>query len=148
MIDINITLLIQAVNFLVLYWILDAIFFKPLFRVMDERREKFASLAEGFSVEKSQIADLEAQVQSQVSSIYIEANALKVKARKEAELQRESLLDHAQVKANEARQVKTEGFDKNLGELETVLEKQMGELSGLMKDHLLQSPARRSEPHV
>ena len=37
MVDINITLVIQVVNFLVLYWLLDLVFFKPLLRVMDER---------------------------------------------------------------------------------------------------------------
>ncbi len=147
MIDINITLVIQAVNFLVLYWILDAIFFKPLFRVLDERREKFASLAEGFSVEKSQIADLESQVQSQLSNIYLQANALKIEARKEAEGQRDSLLNQARVKADEVCQAKIEGFDKNLGELETVLEKHTGELGGAMKSHLFQSPGKRSVPH-
>ena len=57
MVDINITLVIQVVNFLVLYWLLDLVFFKPLLRVMDERNGKMNSFVEGFAKEKAELAE-------------------------------------------------------------------------------------------
>ncbi|MBI4666519.1 MAG: F0F1 ATP synthase subunit B [Nitrospinae bacterium] len=44
MIEINFTLAIQAVNFLLMLWFLNAFVFKPILRVVAEREKKFKTM--------------------------------------------------------------------------------------------------------
>ncbi|NIS69610.1 MAG: hypothetical protein GTO12_11855 [Proteobacteria bacterium] len=59
MIEINQSLIIQIVNFIIFLWILNYLIFKPIVRVLNERRERI----EG-QVEKAR--DMEAEIQKKL----------------------------------------------------------------------------------
>jgi len=128
MIDINISLLFQLINFLVLYWLLDLILFKPLFRVMDDRRERFAGLAEGFSEEKGEIAELESTYRAKLGAIHSQAAQIRRKARNEAEAEKGKILEKAEQTAAEMTSDKLKIVERNLKDLGQDLEKSSGEL--------------------
>ncbi|MBW2324509.1 MAG: ATP synthase F0 subunit B [Deltaproteobacteria bacterium] len=43
MISINATLIVQIINFLVLIWILNRILFRPIFKIVEERKSVIQS---------------------------------------------------------------------------------------------------------
>ncbi|MBT3784671.1 ATP synthase F0 subunit B [bacterium] len=139
MIDINISLFFQLLNFLVLYWLLDLILFKPLFRVMDERKARFAGLAEGFAAEKSEIGILESTYRAKLGGIHGEASKLRRKARDEAEAEKAKILENAEAKAVEMTQEKFKVVEQNLKELEQNLGKSSGELVEVLNRKVLGS---------
>jgi F-type H+-transporting ATPase subunit b len=47
MINVNESILIQIVNFLVLIWLLNMVLYRPIRRILAERKEKFAGMEEG-----------------------------------------------------------------------------------------------------
>lgn len=129
MVDINITLVIQVVNFLVLYWLLDLVFFKPLLRVMDERNEKMNSFVEGFAEEKAELAELEGQYRKKLSKIHGEAALIKREAKDLANAEKTKILTRAEAEASKMYADKVDSLDANLGELEKELLKNVPELS-------------------
>jgi len=128
MVDINITLIFQTINFLALYWLMDTVLFKPLLRVMDERKAKFTSLAEGFAEEKEEIQGLDNQHKQKLYEIHSEASSIRRGARDEASEESQQLLVKAKKEADKIFAGKVETLDKDLNTLESELEGQVGEI--------------------
>ena len=116
MIDINITVVIQTVNFLVLYYLLKWIFFLPVLKVMDARNEKLRSLARGFRDEKEEIAKLQEEYDSHMK-----------------EAKKKSLLQKANEEAARLLVQKKKTIDTSIAELEKALS---GEIIGLQGEVL------------
>lgn len=128
MIDINISLIIQLFNFLALYWLLDLLLFKPLLRVMDERRSRFNDLAEGFATEKGEIEQLESSYQSRLAEINSKAAAMRRQARDDAEAEKGVILKKAEQTARVMTGDKLKVVEQNLKELEAELGKSRSDL--------------------
>ena len=129
MVDINITLVIQVVNFLVLYWLLDLVFFKPILRVMDERNKKMNSFVEGFAEEKAELAELEGQYRQKLSKIHNEAALIKREAKDQANSEKTKILTRAEAEATKMYAQKVSSLNVGLDELEKELQKNVPELS-------------------
>lgn len=129
MVDINITLVIQVVNFLVLYWLLDLVFFKPILRVMDERNKKMNSFVEGFAEEKAELTELEGQYRQKLSKIHTEAALIKREAKDQANSEKTKILIRAEAEATKMYAQKVSSLDVGLDELEKELQKNVPELS-------------------
>ena len=136
MVDINITLVIQVVNFLVLFWLLDLVFFKPLLRVMDERDKKMNSFVEGFAEDKAELAELEGQYRRKLSKIHGEAALIKREAKDLANAEKTKILARAEEEASKMYAKKVDSLDANLGELETELHKNVPELSAALDNKI------------
>lgn len=128
MIDINISLVIQLFNFLVLYWLLDLLLFKPLLRVMDERKSKFHDLAEGFASERDEIERLESSYHSGLMAINKKASSIRKQAKDNAEADGKVILEKAQTSAVSLTSEKLELVEQNLRELESELAKSKKDL--------------------
>jgi F-type H+-transporting ATPase subunit b len=87
MVSLNITLIVQVVNFLLLMWILNRILFRPILKVLEEREEKIGG------PEKT-AQDLETQAQG-TRGVY------------------EAKMRQAQIQASEAREgLRREGAEE------------------------------------
>ena len=136
MVDINITLVIQVVNFLVLFWLLDLVFFKPLLRVMDERNKKMNSFVEGFAEEKAELAELEGHYRRKLSKIHGEAALIKREAKDLANAEKIKILTRAEEEASKMYAEKVVSLDTGLGELETELQKNVPDLSAALDNKI------------
>lgn len=136
MVDINITLVIQVVNFLVLFWLLDLVFFKPLLRVMDGRNKKMNSFVEGFAEEKAELAELEGQYRRKLSKIHGEAALIKREAKDLANAEKIKILTRAEEEASKMYAEKVVSLDTGLGELETELQKNVPDLSAALDNKI------------
>lgn len=59
MINLNESLLIQIVNFLVLIWLLNMVLYKPIRRILAERREKIDGMEQNIDQAVDQVAEKE-----------------------------------------------------------------------------------------
>lgn len=118
-------LLIQAVNFGVLLAVLTYFLYKPILRIIDERREK---VAEGVRVAEEaarKLADAQEESKSLVGSASREAEQLVASARsradgvggeiiRAAELKAQSVLKDAEARAEEAKRLALQESSKEI----------------------------------
>lgn len=134
MISLDWTLLLQFINFVVLMFILNKILYRPLMKVMAQRREKI----EG---DKTRAKNLESEIdakmkryQQQLADAKLEAVAERNLLRKTAQQQESALTAEAQQKAatrikairtqveheaSEARQILRQSVDELAGQIAT-----------------------------
>lgn len=82
MVDINWTVLPQIANFLILIFILNIVVYKPIRKILLERKEKFQGLADGIEA-----ADQQAQEKDKAFSVGMKEARVKGQKEKEALLQ-------------------------------------------------------------
>jgi F-type H+-transporting ATPase subunit b len=63
----------QIIAFLIMYWILKRFAWKPLLRVLEERRQKIASEFEEIEVQKKEVAELKSSYHAKLKDIETEA---------------------------------------------------------------------------
>lgn len=122
MIDINITLLIQLANFLVLMFVLDRLFYRPLLKAMDGRKAR----VEGLRAEAQRLrSDLEAKKEDYEERMD-RARTLAVPIRLE---QRAEAYETYRGKLAAARDEANRVLAEELADLDEVREKAWAELS-------------------
>lgn len=136
MVDINVTLIIQVANFLILYWLLDLVLFKPLLRVMDERNGRMNSFVEGFANERAEIAELEGQYRKHLSEIHTEAAQIRRKAKEEGNEEKAKILSRAEAEAEKIYADKIKVIDTSLSELNEDLKTNVPQLSQALDDKI------------
>ena len=102
--------------------------FKPLLRVMDERKSKFHDLAEGFASERDEIERLENSYHSGLMAINKKASSIRKQAKDNAEADGKVILEKAQTSAVSLTSEKLELVEQNLRELESELAKSKKDL--------------------
>ncbi len=95
MIEVDYTVVVQIVAFLILWFLLSRLLFSPFLRLLDERERK----TEGVKAETSSLLDegerIRAEYESRIKSAWDEANAAKETIIAEGRQERERLLIHA-----------------------------------------------------
>lgn len=102
MININATLLVQLANFLLLMYLLNRILFRPMLRVLEERRER----TEGRRKQADQL-DSEAQAlwddyQKRIHAAKADADRTRSQLIRQGEVERERLLEAATAESDKA----------------------------------------------
>ena len=101
MVDINMTLVAQVINFLILVAILTKVAYKPLMKILDERRAAIeGSIAEA-QKEREEAEEMKAQYKAQLAQARGEAQAIVAKAERTAKESRDAIL--AEAKREQAR---------------------------------------------
>jgi F-type H+-transporting ATPase subunit b len=137
MVDINITLLFQFINFVVIYWLLKFLFFKPLLAVMDARREKLGSLMTGFVKERDEIERLESEYAGCMREVYRDVAQVRSDARNSAEQERRTILEKSKAEADEQLKKKQDKIDQELTVVEEGLTQHVGTLKQALMDKFL-----------
>lgn len=104
MIDLNATLIAQIINFLILVAILTKVAYKPLIKVLDDRKNQIAASLEQAEREKAAAEQIKRDYQEQLMTARTQAQSIVEKAVRTAEQSKEEIL--AEARAEHARMLK------------------------------------------
>lgn len=99
MINLNATLLIQLANFLLLMFLLNRILFRPMVRLLDERRERTEGRKKKAVETESQAQAIWDDYQKKIHDAKAEADRVRAQVVRKAEAEREKLLEGAAASA-------------------------------------------------
>ena len=118
MIDLDVTVLIQIANFVVLIAILNRVLYRPLLRVLEERRRRTEGTLAQVETVDEQREGLLASYEADIAAAHSEARSLVQAQAGEAEAEAEKIVAEAKSHA-----------DQELAEAEKVLERRRAELT-------------------
>ncbi len=122
-------LIVQLLNFLLLIGVLTFLLYRPILRVLDERKERIKQAMEDAKKMEQQRKDLEKWRTEEMKKIDQEAGKVLDETRKQAELMKKEMMENAQ---NEANQI-VEKAKKQLDEERTRMTAEVqGTLAGLV----------------
>jgi F-type H+-transporting ATPase subunit b len=104
LLDLDRSLFIQLALFLVTVIALNYLVFKPLFRVLDLRRERTDGMKEKAAAHKARAVSLQAEYEQVYSQVVDQGGELKKGARAEGQKAEHGLLEEARVKAERERE--------------------------------------------
>ncbi|MDO4840965.1 MAG: ATP synthase F0 subunit B [Desulfovibrionaceae bacterium] len=99
MLDLNITMLFQLVNFLITIFVLNQLLIKPLRKVMRERKEMMASLATDAQASEDKATSSLDDYESQLTKARQDAASNRDSGRTAGVKEQQALLEEAQKKA-------------------------------------------------
>ncbi len=137
MFDFDATLPLMAVQFLVLTAILNAVFFKPLTQVLDERDEYVRSNDKDAAERLAKTEELARQYEQELADTRKEAQAIVVAAQTEAQEISNQRIAEAQKEAQEAREAAAAEIAKEKDAAMQSLEQEVSALSNQMLAKLL-----------
>lgn len=103
MMSINSTMLWTIINFLVLIYLLGRFLYKPLLKIIDQRRAKIQADLDQAAAEKTKAAELTEKYQTRVERAREEAQEIISAAEKRGNERREEIIAEAR---NEAKRIK------------------------------------------
>ncbi len=95
MVEINFTLLIQILNFIILVGILGHFAYKPILKVMDERKARIQNDLDSAAAANAAAAKLKETYEAQLQDAQAQAQEIVNKAVKEAKVQAQEQIDAA-----------------------------------------------------
>ncbi|HEY3426454.1 MAG TPA: F0F1 ATP synthase subunit B [Negativicutes bacterium] len=95
MVEINATLIAQIINFLILVAILTKVAYKPLLKVLEDRKNAIAASIEAAESAKTAAEQLKREYQDQLIEARTQAQVIVEKAMKLAEQSKEEILEAA-----------------------------------------------------
>ncbi len=123
MISLNATLIIQIINFIFLMWFLNKFLFKPVLKVLDERKNRVESdFQKAKELEEKIEAGLEGY-KKELEQAKAEGASIRLNAREEATKVLESKLTQAKEEANKYIEEFKSQIEKSKEEIKAELEK-------------------------
>lgn len=101
MINLNATLIIQLINFLLLMFLLNRLLFRPMVRVLDERRERTQGRRERATEVDAEADAIWEKYQKSLHDARLEADRARSELVRRADAERQKLLDQASAQAEE-----------------------------------------------
>lgn len=101
MVNINATLIAQVLNFIILLCILAKFCYKPLLKVLDERRNRIINDLDSAEKTRLEAEELKAQYAKQLADARAEATAIVDKANKTGQKLQEDFLAQAQAEKDQ-----------------------------------------------
>ncbi len=99
MIELNVSFFIQAVNFLILLFVLNLVLYRPILRVLEERRKKTAGARDQVESVEEQGAELMASYEADLAVARSEARGRYQEHRAKAVAEAEAIVAQAKEKA-------------------------------------------------
>ena len=121
-------LLAQIVNFIVLAWLLGALLYKPVLKMLDERRAKIEKGLEDARAAETARANAEAERQSVLDAARAEAQKLRAEANQQAEQAAAKIKADAQL---EAEKIKADALSGLSAERDKMLSELRGQIAAL-----------------
>ncbi|HNU85964.1 MAG: ATP synthase F0 subunit B [Pseudomonadota bacterium] len=134
MVDINATVFIQLVNFLLLIWILNQVLYKPLLRVMDRRKEILDKAQEEVKTVQETIDGRVAEYEEKIRSAKMEAMGQKGDLAKEGSEAAKAITDKAKGE-----------IAGMMGEFQAKLEKELASARELLRSQSLRISSEIAE---
>lgn len=116
MVELNGTLLISILNFIILVAVLAHFCYKPVLKVMDDRRNKIRNDLDSAARSNAEAARLKSDMEEELANARIAAQGIVDKAVKEAKVQAQAQIDEAHTaiereKVQAAKQIERERKD-------------------------------------
>lgn len=137
MIEINASLLIQLINFLVLLFILNAILYKPILAKMKERRDLVEGDLKKAEELEQKVKDQEAKHQEELAKARQTAAQEKADLMSDAKSKEADILDKARAEASKIVEDMKSSIDSQAETVRQGLKDQMAPLAGSMAEKVL-----------
>ena len=116
MVELNGTLLISILNFIILVAVLAHFCYKPVLKVMDDRRNKIRNDLDSAARSSAEAAKLKSDLEAELANAQVAAQGIVDKAGKEAKVQAQAQIDEAHAaiereKVQAAKQIERERKD-------------------------------------
>lgn len=137
MIELNFTLFIQVINFLVLIVVLNKILYKPILRILDERDERVAGGQEKAKklVEESQ--SILGSYNQKLHNAKLDAITVKNATRKEAAEQANKIIDDARKNAEDIVLDVQKEMAEEIARVRKELEPELGVMASTIAQQIL-----------
>ena len=93
MVELNGTLLISILNFIILVAVLAHFCYKPMLKVMDDRRNKIRNDLDSAARSSAEAAKLKSDLEAELANAQVAAQGIVDKAVKEAKVQAQAQID-------------------------------------------------------
>ena len=137
MIELNLSFVIQLVNFGILVLVLNVFLYKPIRKVLADRRQVIDSAREKTVSVDAEVQGKMAQYEARLHTAKAEAGAQRAEAMKLAQVEEAALLEKARKQASESLLSIREKVAKEAGEARELLKKQVEILSGDICEKIL-----------
>ena len=137
MIELNFAFVIQLINFGILVFILNTFLYKPLRKVLAERRQVIASAQEKAVSVDQDVQEKMARYEARLHDAKTEAAGRRAEAFKQAQVEETALLEKARKQASDTLGTIRSKVAKESGEARAVLLKQAESLSGDICEKIL-----------
>ena len=146
LINLDKSLIIQAINFLLLLFILTKLLYRPLLAKMEERSQAIKK-----SLEEAQAARAEAQKQreehaAKIQAAHAEAQAIRAAALKEAADEQRRLVDAARAEASRLVEGARAEMEQDIRRARQELRQEVGDLAVAVAERLIKK-SLRDEDH-
>ncbi|NJN48708.1 MAG: F0F1 ATP synthase subunit B' [Alkalinema sp. RL_2_19] len=137
MFDFDATLPLMAVQFMLLVVLLNAVFFKPLTKVLEERAELISRSKLGAKDSLAQIEAITAQYEQELAASRREYQAILDRAKAEAQKIADEEVAAAQAEAVAQREQAQQELDQQKAAAMSTLQQQVGSLSSEILNKIL-----------
>lgn len=137
MIELNLSFFIQLINFGILVLVLNVFLYKPIRKVLADRRQVIDSACEKAVSVDAEVQAKMAQYEARLHAAKAEANASRAEAMKLAQAEESAVLEKARKQASESLASIREKVAKEAGEARELLKKQAEVLSGDICEKIL-----------
>ena len=134
MVDINSTVFIQLVNFLLLIWILNQVLYKPILRIMDRRKEILDKAQEEVKTVQETIDRRVAEYEEKIRAAKMEAMGQKGDLAKEGTEAAKAITDKAKAE-----------IAGMMGEFQAKLEKELASARELLRNQSMRISSEIAE---
>lgn len=128
MVDLNGTLLIQIVNFLILVLILGHFAYKPMLKVLDDRKNRIQNDLDSAASAKTDAEKLKIEYEEQLRDAQVKAQEVIGKAVKEAQTQAQAQLDAVRAEISKEKEAASKQIAQ---ERQEALEELKGQVAAL-----------------
>ena len=112
MVELNGTLLIQILNFIILCAILGHYCYKPIIKILDERANRIKNDLDSAAKSRDDAAKLKESYEAQLSEAQVKANEIVSKAVKEAEVQAQAQIQAAHEAIEKEKEAATKQIER------------------------------------
>ncbi|MDD2897234.1 MAG: ATP synthase F0 subunit B [Desulfuromonadaceae bacterium] len=137
MIELNLSFVIQLINFGILVLVLNVFLYKPIRKVLADRRQVIDSAREKTVSVDAEVQSKMAQYEARLNAAKTEAGARRADALKVAQAEETAVLEKARKQATDSLASIREKVAKEAGEARELLKKQAEVLSGDICEKIL-----------
>lgn len=137
MIELNLSFLIQLINFGILVLVLNIFLYKPIRKVLADRRQVIDSAREKAVSVDVEVQNKMAQYEARLQTAKAEAGAVRAESLKSAQAEETAVLEKARKQATESLASIRDKVAKEAGEARELLKKQAEVLSGDICEKIL-----------
>lgn len=145
--NLNFTLIIEVVSFLLLLFLLKKLFYKPLLNILDRRAKGIEDAIEDAKKNQEEATNLLSQAQRKIDQSKQEALDLLEKARQQADEQRRKILQDAKAHSQRYREQAREDIERQGSSAREKLKKEVLDISRKLAEKILQREIKEKDQH-